>query len=813
MRPAGTLTLFAFSLLSLSPAVLAQNYSGSVGDLNTIFDPPMNINGTLCDVNVNTGNEHAYKACSDGVSAARWMAEKYAKNTGKYLGCLDGFYQGISDGYNAGINPSQDMIKQADAYVKGASFDSATSRGLVRAKAEGQTESADQIIARYRSVVGLKDAQGRQVLPNKDYNFPKVSFNGFEDGYEYDIVKQIGNDFDAVYNKGWVTKDSRFEDRLAARKALALQNEFASSLCNQTDTIFGRRSMPSISIWDFFRANRQYNFQNYGWRNPDWAWEIFDRDERTLEQYQTFSRLKTLEKTVTETIAIKENRYKLDANGAPIRKLDANGAPAVDAQGKPLFEMEEVITGYRNETKRVKLSDAEVQALANIYINGFKQAYDRFYARQYASINYNQEGIEKYKVAKVVGKTMGEEVANHIARREAYNNQYKLQSAKKYAEEVKRLYKESFDRLMGIFENNPVVELNEAEVIGQVQDAIFRPGEELKIQMTVTNLGEKEAPSTINFESTSDVQATVSGFSFVAPVLTRSNFVTTTLGRISEQREARSAVNVGMSIRNQGDLGDVARSLIVRKQKTISLNDYVEIDGVNGNLDFLAGSLSILVNVKNPAKNVESPISIVEASLGNLGFADKNIEPIAPGASRQAMVNLENMDPLALIISGTISGSVNVRLGNKIAHRQPISYALPLNRVDALTTYHDALATKKANNTGREGKADRLAKLQGMLEELVKADIEKNVLWKKGEEVQGTIVAVIQRIYDESKRAGRINDEAQKIYDDLGKVLARNAKDVRNGGGIRLVKPNRENFLKEISKFAKISTKVKDWTK
>jgi hypothetical protein len=76
MKPSFKLALFAFSILSVAPSVLAQNYSGTVGDLNTIFDPPMNINGTLCDVNVNTGNEHAYKACSDGVGAARAQAPR-----------------------------------------------------------------------------------------------------------------------------------------------------------------------------------------------------------------------------------------------------------------------------------------------------------------------------------------------------------------------------------------------------------------------------------------------------------------------------------------------------------------------------------------------------------------------------------------------------------------------------------------------------------------------------------------------------------------------------------------------------------------
>jgi len=128
-----------------------------------------------------------------------------------------------------------------------------------------------------------------------------------------------------------------------------------------------------------------------------------------------------------------------------------------------------------------------------------------------------------------------------------------------------------------------------------------------------------------------------------------------------------------------------------------------------------------------------------------------------------------------------------------------------------VVVYHDSLATKRNNNTGREGKADRMAKLGGMLEELVKGDIERNVLWKKVDEVQGSIIGMIQRQYDDSKRAGRIDKDAQAAYDELGKMFARNVKTVRAGGGIRLPKKNRENYLKEIGRFAKISTKLKDW--
>jgi hypothetical protein len=812
MKPSFKLALLTFSILQVSPTVLAQSYSGTVGDLNTIFDPPMNINGTLCDVNVNTGNEHAYKACSDGVSAARWMAEKYAKNTGKYLGCLDGFYQGVTDGYSANINPTQEMNAQAKAFVAGAKMQSAEERAYKQAVAAGQTESADQIIARYRAVIGLRNNQGQQVLPNKDYSFPDTSaFKGYDDGYDVDVLKTTGSDFESTYATGWVNANSSLEDRIVARKAMQLQKEYANTLCNQTDTIFGRRGMPIVSIWDFFKANRQVNFQNYGWRNPDWAWEIFDRDERTLEQYQSFSRLKTLEKTVTRSVNITEKVIKTDAAGNPIRKLNPDGTPAVDGSGKPVFEYEDKIIGSKLETTREKLSDAEVQALVNIYVNGFKQAYDRFYARQYASINYNTEAVEKYKVAKIIGGAMASDAAGHIARRDAYNAKYKMDSVAKYSAKVKELYTASFDHLIDIFENNSVVELNEAEIIGTIMDSIFRPGEELAIQLAVTNLGEKVAPTSVNFVSTQDVQGSAAGFSFSAPALTRSNYVSQAIGRVSDKFEARSTVNVDMAIRNPGDLAEVAKSLIVRKQKTLTLNDYTEVDSVNGSLNFLEGSLSLVANIKNPAKNVASPIAIVETSVGNLGFVDKNIEPIAPGASRPVAMDITGMDPLALIITGSVSGSVNARIGNKIVHHQNISYTIGMNRSDALTVYHDALVTKRASNTGKEGMADRVAKLQGMLEELVKGDIERNVLWKKGEEVSGTIIAIIQRVYDDAKRAGRIDKDAQASYDELGKVLARNVKNVRNGGGIRLAKPNKENFLKEIGKFAKISTKLKEW--
>jgi hypothetical protein len=800
------LTVLSFSLMSISPTILAQNYAGTIGDLNTIFDPPMNINNILCDIHVNTGNEHAYKACSDGVSAARWMAEKYAVRTGKYLGCLDGFYQGINDGYAAGKNPTQEMLKAAQTYVGQANFTSASARGLDRARAEGVTESADQIIQRYRSVVGMKDAKGRPVLPNKEYNYPQVTFNGFDDGYEYDILKELNSEFEAVYRSGWVTKSSPFEDRLAARRALALQKEYANSFCNQTDTIFGRRNMPVVSLWDFFRANRQYNFQNYGWRNPDWAWEIFDKDERTLEQYKTFQQLRNLEKTVTETIAIKEQKYKLDANNQPIPKKDANGA-VIPGQ----FEMEEVITGYRNETRRVKLSETEVQALANIYIKGFKESYDRYYAKQYASKSYHQEGLDKYKVATIIGKSMGEDVAQHVARRNAYNNQYKLQSAKKYAEEVKNIYTASFDRLIDIFQRNPVIELNEARVVGVVEDSIFRPGEELKVQFSVTNLGEETRASSMSFESSADLNSNNQGYIFTAPILDRSEFTSSVLGRVSESKEVRSSIALGMRVSNPGDLAEVARSLVVRKGQNITINEYAEINKVSGNLNFLTGSLETIVDVVNPATTDSQLISVVELNLGKNGYNEKNVAPISAKSSTRVAVDINQIDPLAIIVEGGVRGSASIKVANKTVQKQSVSYEIPVGRKVALSLYFDALATKRSTNSGSESREDRLAKLISMLDIFVRESIEANVTWKK--EVGQTVIADIQAVYRESQNAGRITKEAQDIYDQLGKSLAQRITDrnFRGGGFLGSPKKNKQHYLQAIATFAKVSTKVKDY--
>lgn len=806
---------FAALLLSLSPAVLAQ-YAGSVGDLNAIFDPPMNITSTICQATYNNGNEHDDAACTDGVNAARWMAEKYAKGAGKYLGCVDGFYQGIWDGYLQGKNPSLQMMKEAEQYVAGARFDSALQRAALKAQQEGETVSANQIINRYRNVIGVRDAGGRPVLPNKSYQEPKITFNGFTDGYEHDMASNKTIDFSEVINLGYVKSSSNFEDKIAARTAYNLQRSHQKSLCDVNQTIFGRKNLPMLTIWDYFRARRHYDFEKFGWNNADWAFEVFEKDERTLEAYATYVRLNNLEKTVTETIPVTESRYKLDASGNPIRKMNADGTPVVGANNQPVFEKEDVITGYRQETKRVKLSSNEVNALQQAYKNSFKVAYDRYYARQYASQNYHSEGMEKYKIAQTIGALLGQEVATQIAKQEAYNRQYQVQSASKYAEVAKARYKQSFDRLIKIFESNSIVELNEAILVGTTQDSIFMPGEELKVNFTVTNIGEASNPVTLVLDSTQDIQASNKGYVFQPSPLTREAHDTPVIARITPGQMARNAITVGIGIVNPGDVAEVGTAMNVKKNLPIRLNDYAEIDAISGGIDPINGNFSMVVNVTNPASIMSPTIGDLEVNLDGIGVVQTiAFEQLGAKSTKSLVVNVTNFDPLQLIQTGRLSGFVSTKLAGKTVHKKPFEFGVSGTPERLTLAYFDALVTGKAQNLGGEDKNVRISRLIGLINDSIKRAVAAKVKWKSAAELNRTLLPEIQRAYDASKRAGLINASSQAAYDLLAETLAKNVKGLKAHGWWFLNdKKHQKAYLREISYFSKkISLNPKDYKK
>ncbi len=453
----------------------------------------------------------------------------------------------------------------------------------------------------------------------------------------------------------------------------------------------------------------------------------------------------------------------------------------------------------------MKLSDSEVKELENIYVNGFKVAYDRFYAKQYASKAYNSEGLDKYATAKIIGRMMGEDVANQTARREAYNKQYQIQSAKKYAEVVKKMYEDSFNRLMNIFETNSVVELNSAELIGSVNDNMFRAGEELRVQFSVSNLGEVSRPVTMIFDNSQDVIANAQGYVFSAPALDKKNYVSNVLGMISNDKFAQEEISLAMNIVNPGNLAEVAKPLIVRKNERITLHDYAEVKRINGSLNYLTGDLNLVVDLENPASVSAPSTAQVELFIDGAGKAlDKDIEPIAAQSLRSVSLTTNKLDPLDVIAKGKISGVINVKMAGRTIHRKAFEIRVSDAPSMAIVRYFDGLATGEISNSGNESRQDRLAKLGSMIEDSVVASIRTRMKWTKTNEVARTAVAELQKVYDESKRQGTLKGDSQRNYDDLAATLAKHSATLV-ARGILNDRKNRKYYLREL---AKISPKL-----
>jgi len=781
--------LFSVTMMTLSPAILAQTYTGSVGDLNAVFNPPQEIQGTLCANTKNDGNEHSGDVCRDGVSAARWMAEKYAQKAGQYLGCVDGFTQGVWDGYLMGKNPSAEMTQSAQDYLSQATLDSATSRGEQYAVDTAATESADEIIRRYREVIRLKDA-GQQVLPDKTPDLSKIpQFKGHDDGYIYDLEQGniSGGSFKDAISANYIDANSSFEDKIAAKKAYNLQGQRAQDLCDVNSTIFGRYSMPQYTIWDYFKQQRQVNFQEYGWKNSNWAWDIYMQDERSLAQYQNYEGIRDLKKDVIVKTPITETKLKLDANGNPILIVDAQGAPILDSSGQKQYEMYEEIVDYDIRTVREKLNSNDIKALQGIYRTAFVEAYSRYYAKQYASIKYHTEGLDKYDLAKQIGQAIGEEVAFHTARKAAYDSKYKTDSRSAYDKKAKDMYMNSFNELINVFENNPVVELNEIYVDGETKDEIYRRGENLSANISVTNLGEVTDKVTIRLSSSIDVIASQSGYSFNPAPLARSEYSTGIIGQISNDAQLRSQVNATMNVQNPSFLNKVSRELEIDKTRGLYIQDYAEIEKVDYDLRLLDGEVDILVDVTNSA-GVEAPaMPNVRVVLQGIDKElDKDMLKIAPRDTNRAKITLSGLDPIDLIERSNITAKVYVTMGsnNKLIDSKEIKIRTVGNATDAYAKYFDSLVTDKIDNTGSSSKTERINDLIKKISNSVDYSLSNDkVKWRKQDHVNRTIISDLQVNYRASKAAGFITSAAQENYDVLANLLA---KKTNNKGSMRI---------------------------
>lgn len=102
-------------------------------DLRTVYQPPANVAPIICqnykkDPRTGADDVDLLEACQMGVGAARYMAERYSQNEGKYLGCVDGLQQGLNSGYFMAKDPTPAQMEEARQRYASTKMDSAIRR-------------------------------------------------------------------------------------------------------------------------------------------------------------------------------------------------------------------------------------------------------------------------------------------------------------------------------------------------------------------------------------------------------------------------------------------------------------------------------------------------------------------------------------------------------------------------------------------------------------------------------------------------------------------------------------------------------------
>ncbi len=803
--------LIVMAVASQSTLIFAQNYSGSI-NLNASNKPPMEIQGIICDKYVGYGPEYAYKykACSDGSSAARVMAEDYAQSAGGYLGCLDGFHQGIRDGYNLGKKLSYEEIQAIKSEMQTVTMDSAVKRAEDKAKIEVVTESADQIIKRYRAVIGKVDpATGQQMEADKTYEYPKITFLGYDNGYDYEITEGriVGQNFDQVYGAQWVTSSDEFKRRVAAKEIWNLQDAHASEVCDNSRTIFGRREMTQVSLWDFFKARRtNYNFEKFGWSNADWTWQYFDKDERTLAHYTNYKGLENLKKEIDKEI-IKVPAVT-DIQRKP--KRDADGNVMRDADGRVITEEVTVIITpavYETIQIQVPLTAEEVETLRAVYREGFKESYSRYYAAEYASLAYEREGTRNYTVAKMIGNLVGQKVATHLTKQLEYDARYKTVSNNTFRDTMNLAYETSFDTLIDTFEKHAVVEFNSMGIFGAyADDGIFKASEGIGANIMVTNLGEKTETIKLRLSSNSGVNSNNSPFAFNPTPLSEAYYTSGILGTIGSGVLAREDVDVNMSLQSPVLFNDISSVLNFRQGGEIEINAEAEVAKIHSDLDLLGGTLSLTATIFNASSEQTTALpKVVIRFDGSSEVLDKEMTHLPGKGQRPVAVTLDNLDPLELIQGGSISGLVQTLQRGRVLHQKDFKASIVGSKQSNYITYFHSLANRLSDNIGNAGsRAERMSTLMNIIENSVVSSLAQGVNWRKSNQVAGTIVGELQKTYQRAQRDGNLN--SQDDYDALAQSLAKLVGRKGKGKKVR----GKKKFLQALAVFSpSLSTKVK----
>jgi hypothetical protein len=725
--------------------------------LDGAYQPPLDVQDSLCksytrmDNVLNSEDTRAMQACSMGVSAAAWMAQRYAAAEGNFLGCLDGLQQGLFDGYIMTENPSQETIASAQKLYSNLDMPSASSRAEVRGRKDVNSLAESLVVSRFKGAVGTG------VLPDSTLAIPKHTFKGIDGGYEYDN-QGLSDESASAWGVTYTDQIDRTRGSSLYRIHKTNHGGKLSSLCNPVDINFSQ----TATIWDLFRARGEYNFQKYGWKSSDRSWDRFENGMKDTEMRLKYMTIEGRTKVVSEP-DMRNISVEVDDTTKPI--LDAAGMPTGKFAKKT--EIQTVQVGFIQRT--VDIKERDKRYYQSIYSNAFKTAYEEYYARTYFGLSYVKSINGGYNLGKVIGGSVGSDVAKVRAEMGAYNQRYKEISIARYNYGWEENYKTEFQSIWNLFANNSMVEVLDGWFYGNTQDGIFTPGETLGAKVKLRNLGFGKDIITLSASGT--------GLSALnTKVLTPDSSNTF---NVDAQNIAQVTAGVGENVYAQINMtGGVnyESQLVTRKSHSFMVNEVAEVRGLNSSFDTVTGAGTLYVTIHNPSSLATSATVSVEAEIRGLNAIKVESLKLEAGETKSINIPFNGIDPLSIIKGASVSGLVRTKINGRVLDQKTFRNDFSRSeRLNTLSKYFHAFVNDASLQASVADYNDRLQALIGMVLSTVSADKENDDFSFNNEnQVKSSMLGMVAYTYEAAKTAGTLSANAIEKYNSLGKLLDSN---------------------------------------
>ncbi|MBK22804.1 MAG: hypothetical protein CME70_02270 [Halobacteriovorax sp.] len=756
------------SIMATTPSAMANDgYRSTVNGVNlgVVYQPPADITDDVCekfeyDSQRNKEDLQAYKACQKGVSAAKYMAERFAQGEGSYLGCMDALQQGLYKGYLMGKNPTPQMLTEAKRRYQGATMDSAKEQARAQATREGKSVADGKIINRFRSVVGT----GKLPQQRTDADMPSHSFRGYDNGY---YVDNIGGSFEPVYKLGWVKRGVYGTELIEARVVHRHHaNTYSpSKLCSATDVLF-QEDLRNVTLWDYFKARGEYRFQKYGWKEKGRTFNYFKNslsgthhklDYLNLEgktEYGIVTAAKPGKPGVPPTAAVPAKPAVYAEDGVTII---TPAQPAIPA--KPGVAPVAPVPAVYGQ---IPVAGRDKAYYQGIHEQSFKQAYQEYYVTQYFGKAFVKAHQQYQGIGETIGQLIGRDAAKEYADELAYNAKYKNDSIAAYNLTWKTNFVTQWDKIWNKFANHSMVEINSIELVGNKSDDIFKKGEKLAANVNLTNLGLKS--ETIRYTLTGDLAGSGRTHAEKAPTSTRFRVETPLLGTVGNLTPGEKA-RIGISISGAVKFDS---ALTTTKSQTIRVSAESEIEKARASVNSIQGAGNILVDITNPSKT--DVITKVRANLGSFGVVESDVLQLNGKNKTNATVQFSGLDPLAVIHAGGVSGTVETLIAGEVIDSARISAGIG-SRTSELAKYFTALLTGDSSNSGDDTVDGRIQELINIFQDMTQRDIDKEISWKTPSVVNNTIVGQLGNSFMAAKASGRLNDKAIATFAQVGSLL------------------------------------------